>query len=150
MDAVLIASLLDRDWPSFVAHAQRLGLGQPQRTGTRLDLIVTAPGTTELFRPVLLCEDYDAAAPLLDFADVEAGESLGGQHWPRMSGAPYNEITYAGRRVPILCTPGTLGYHLHPSHHAEVHDKSVWTLARQASLISRLMTQMGTYQGRGV
>lgn len=90
MDAVLIASLLDRDWPSFVAHAQRLGLGQPQRTGTRLDLIVTAPGTTELFRPVLLCEDYDAAAPLLDFADVEAGESLGGQHWPRMSGAPYN------------------------------------------------------------
>jgi hypothetical protein len=67
-----------------------------------------------------------------------------------MSGAPYNEITYAGRRLPILCTPGTRGYHLHPSHHTEVHDKSVWTLVRQASLISRLMTQMGPYQGRGV
>ena len=45
-----------------------------------------------------------------------------------MRDAPYNEIAYGGRRVPILCTPGTLGYHLHPSHHTEVHDKSIWDL----------------------
>jgi hypothetical protein len=56
----------------------------------------------------------------------------------------------AGRNVPILCTPGTRGYHLHPSHCGEAHDKAIWTLSRQASLLGRLMSQMGTYLGRGL
>ena len=107
-------------------------------------------GIDERFRVVLLCEDYDAVAPLLDFADLKTGKELGREHWPRMQNAPYNEIAFRGRQVPILCTPGTLGYHLHPSHCNEVHDKTIWSLPCQASLIARLMTQMGEYQGRGV
>lgn len=67
-----------------------------------------------------------------------------------MEAAPYNEIVFRGRHVPILCTPGTLGYHLHPSHHTESHDKACWSLPRQATLIARLMNGMGAYQGRGL
>lgn len=150
MDAALTEALIDRDWAPFVAQARRLGLGTPTRTGSRVDMIVVPRETDEQFRAVLLCDDYDAVAPLLDFADVEVGESLGREHWPRMGGAPYNEIAYRGRSVPILCTPGTRGYHLHPSHCSEVHDKRIWRLARQAALIARLMTQMGPYIGRGL
>jgi hypothetical protein len=150
MDCELVDALLDRDWGPFAAQARRLGLGRPVRRGTRIAMAANPTGTDEKFRAVLLCEDYDAVAPLLDFADPTTGEELGRQHWPHMQNAPYNEITYRGRQIPILCTPGTLGYHLHPSHHTEVHDKRIWSLPRQASLIARLMTQMGPYRGRGL
>ena len=150
MELELVEALIDRDWDTFATRAARLGLGQPARHGTRIAMTVTPPGTNELFRAVLLCDDYNAVAPLLDFADPKTGKDHGRQHWPRMQNAPYNEIVYRGRHLPILCVPGTLGYHLHPSHHTEVHDKSIWSLPRQASLIARLMTQMGPYVGRGV
>lgn len=150
MEPELVETLLDRDWGAFVAQTRRLGLGRPTRCCTRIALTVSPPGTDERFRAVLLCDDYDAVAPLLDFADLRTGKDLGRAHWPRMRDAPYNEITFGGRHVPILCTPGTRGYHLHPSHHTEVHDKAIWTLPRQASLLGRLMTQMGPYCGRGM
>lgn len=150
MDTALAEALIDRDWAPFASQARRLALGTPTRKETRVDLIVVPRDTHERFRAVLLCDDYDAIAPLLDFADIETGQHLGREHWPRMEAAPYNEIVYQGRSLPILCTPGTRGYHLHPSHYTEVHDKCVWTLARQAGLIARLMTQMGPYLGRGL
>lgn len=150
MDRALVDALIDRDWAPFAAQAGRLSLGTPRRRGTRIDMNVTPHDTEEEFRVVLLCEDYDALAPLLDFGDLKTGKLLGREHWPRLGNAPYNEIVHRGRHVPILCIPGTLGYHLHPSHHTEVHDKSIWSLPRQASLIARLMTQMGPYRGRGV
>jgi hypothetical protein len=149
MDPELVQQLIDRDWAPLLAQARRLGLGEPKRHEERIELLVTPQGTDTRFRAVLLCDGYDATAPLLDFADPETGE-LGCAHWPHMANAPYNAITYDGRHVPILCTPGTRGYHLHPSHRGEHYDKSIWKLARQASLLGRLMTQMGPYVGRGV
>ena len=149
MDPDLVAMLIDRDWAPFLTQARRLGLGEPERDGERIDVVVTPGGTDARFRAALLCDGYDGVAPLLDFADLETGE-LGAEHWPRMSNAPYNAITYAGRNVPILCTPGTRGYHLHQSHSSEVHNKSIWALPRQASLLGRLMSQMGSYVGRGL
>jgi hypothetical protein len=149
MDAELVTLLIDRDWAALLAQARRLGLGAPERVEHRIDLVVSPPDTSERFRAVLLCDGYDAVAPLLDFADLKTGE-LGNEHWPRMAGAPYNAINYGGRNLPILCTPGTRGYHLHPSHCGESHDKATWTLPRQASLLARLMSQMGSYTGRGV
>ncbi len=150
MDQALTAALIDRDWASFVAQARRLGLGTPIRDGTRIDLIVVPRDTQERFRAVLLCDEYDAVAPLLDFADPETGRHFGREYWPRMEAAPYNEIPYRDRALPILCTPGTRGYHLHSSHCTEVHDRCIWTLPRQASLVSRLMTQMGQFLGQGL
>lgn len=150
MEPQLVEALLARDWGAFVKQARRLGLGRPVRRGTRIAMTVCPPGTDERFRAVLLCDEYDAVAPLLDFVDLRTGKQYGREHWPRMGDAPYNEIVHQGRRVPILCTPGTLGYHLHPSHHAEAHDKAVWSLPRQASLISRFMNQMGPFQSRGL
>jgi hypothetical protein len=150
MDAALVQELIDRDWAPFAAQSRRLGLGMPQRDGERIDLLVSPDGTTERFRAVLLCDGYDAIAPVLDFAELDAGVELGKPHWPRMSAAPYNEITYGGRQLPILCFPGTRGYHLHPSHHTEIHDKKIWRLPCQADLIARLLTRMGNYQGRGL
>jgi hypothetical protein len=150
MDATLVQELIDRDWAQFVAQSRRLGLGAPERSSDRIDLVVSPTGTTDRFRAVLLCDGYDAVAPALDFAELETGVELGKPYWPRMSAAPYNEIAYAGRRLPILCTPGTRGYHLHPSHHAESHDKNIWRLPLQADLIARLLTRMGSYQGCGL
>ena len=124
METELVEALLVRDWGAFVAQARRLGLGRPVRRGTRIALTISPRGIDERFRVVLLCEDYDAVAPLLDFADLKTGKELGREHWPRMQNAPYNEIAFRGRQVPILCTPGTLGYHLHPSHCNEASDGS--------------------------
>lgn len=149
MDAELVAQLIDRDWAALLAQARRLSLGMPERAGERIDIVVSPPTTHERFRAVLFCDGYDALAPLLDFADIDTGV-LGNEHWPRMASAPYNAINYGGRSLPILCTPGTRGYHLHPSHCGETHDKAIWTLARQASLLARLMSQMGPYSGRGL
>jgi hypothetical protein len=150
MDAALVSALIDRDWAPFVAQARRLGLDDPVRHGDRIDVIVTPPDADEPFRAVLLCDDYDAVAPLLDFADLETGKQRGRAHWPRMSEAPYNSVVIDGLEVPILCTPGTRGYHLHSSHNHEAHEKKIWLLPRQADLIARLMNRMGAYQGRGL
>jgi hypothetical protein len=150
MDSTLVAELIDRDWASFVEQTRRLGLGEPSRRADRIDLLVTPHGASEEFRAVLFCDDYDAFAPLLDFADVETGEQLGRAYWPRMSEAPYNEVMAKGRNLPILCTPGTRGYHLHASHSSETYERRIWLLPRQADLIARLLNRMGTYQGRGL
>jgi hypothetical protein len=149
MDTELVNELIDRDWAPFLTQARRLGLGETQRSGERIDVVVTPLGSEERFCAVLLCDGYDALAPVLDFADPATGER-GREQWPRMGNAPYNSIVYGGEHLPILCVPGTRGYHLHPSHCAESHDKKIWTLPRQASLLARLMRQMGPYQGRGV
>ncbi len=150
MDSSLVSGLIDRDWAPFVEQARRLGLGEPRRHADRIDLLVTPKGASEQFRAVLFCDDYDAVPPLLDFVDVETGKQLGRGYWPRMSEAPYNEVIAQGRSVPILCTPGTRGYHLHASHSSETHDKRIWLLPRQADLLARLLNRMGTYQGRGL
>jgi hypothetical protein len=155
MDAELVKAVIDRDLAPFAEQARRLGLGTPQRTGTRLDLIVLPPGSADPFRAVLECDDYDAQAPLLDFADVETGQHVGREHWPRMRRATelgiYNSVTLPdGRYVPILCTPGTRGYHLHPSHCTETHPATCWKLACQATLLHRLFHVWGPCDGRGV
>lgn len=150
MDDDLVLKLIDRDWPGFVEACERLGLGTPSRDGTRIDLVTTAAGTDERFRAVLLCDGYDAQAPLLDFADVETGAMIGREHWPHMAGAPMNNVTYEGRHVPILCVRGTRGYHLHQSHVNEAHPRTTWGLPSVATVIWRLFNQWGPLQGRGV
>jgi hypothetical protein len=150
VDDELVNELIERDWEPFVQQCERLLFASPTRENVRIDLLVTAPGTSERFRPVLFCDDYDANAPLLDFADVQTGTSIGRQHWPKMATAPMNSIQYEGRYVPIACVKGTRGYHLHPSHVAESHSRETWRLPAVATFIWRLFNQWGPYQGRGV
>jgi hypothetical protein len=150
VDDELVDELIGRDWEPFVNACERLQIGEPIRDGTRVDVSLTAPGTDERFRTVLLCDGYDAQAPLLDFAEVESGASLGREHWPRLAGAPMNSISYDGRYLPIVCVPGTRGYHLHSSHSNEAHERSIWRLPAVATLIWRMFNQWGPLQGRGV
>jgi hypothetical protein len=150
VDEDLVLKLIARDWPKFAEACERLDLGTPTREGVRTDMIITAPGTEEEFRSVLFCDGYDAQAPLLDFADIDTGTSVGKDHWPQMTNAPMNSITYEGRLVPILCVRGTRGYHLHESHRSETHPRSTWALAAVATVIWRLFNQWGSLQGRGV
>jgi hypothetical protein len=149
MQDELAEALIERDWSPFLEQARRLCLGVPVRTGIRVDISVRPVKSDQDFAAVLFCDDYDSQAPLLDFCDPAAPASLGAEHWPRMSNAPMNSIPFQGRQVPILCTPGTRGYHLHSSHHTEDHPRTTWRLANVASLLSMFM-RMGTYQGRGV
>jgi hypothetical protein len=149
VDVQLLDAVLERDWASFSAQCARLRLGPPRRAGSRIDVPVTPTGTTDPYVAVLLCDDYDARAPLLDFANPTNPAELGALWWPNMATAPYNTITYQGRQIPILCTPGTLGYHLHPSHYAETHQRTIWRLPKVATLIARLVHHWGPYQGRG-
>lgn len=150
MDEALAIKLIERDWEAFVAQSRRLALGDPIRTGTRIDLLTSPTGTDERFRPVLLCDGYDAQAPLLDFADLDDGDILGGPYWPRMQNAPMNSVTVAGRTMPIICTPGTRGYHLHSSHVAETYSRETWRLPTVASLLHVFLRKMGPYAGRGI
>jgi hypothetical protein len=131
-----VEAVIERDWPQFVEHARRLQLGEPTRDGIRIDMLVQPAGTDERFRAVLRCDGYDGQAPLLDFADVEDAMQLGRAHWPRMANAPMNAIEFEGRYLPIICTAGTRGYHLHQSHVAEVHEPGAWRLARVATLLA--------------
>jgi hypothetical protein len=149
MDAALSNALIDRDWEDFTTQVGRLKLGWPERDGTRIDVVVTAPGTTEQFCAALLCDDYDAIAPVLDFADLADPALLGRVHWPNIEGAPYNSVTYDGRYLPILCVVGTRGYHIHSSHSAEQHPKSSWRLPVVASRLHWFL-RMGRLVGRGV
>ena len=150
MDEALVEVLIERDWPQFIEQTRRLRLGEPTRDGVRIDVLVQPVGTDEMFRAVLQCDGYDGQAPLLDFADVEDGTQLGRAYWPHMANAPMNAIEVEGRYLPIICTAGTRGYHLHASHIAEAHEPKVWRLARVASLLARFVRRMGPYIGRGV
>ena len=150
MDSELVLRLIDRDWGGFVSACERLGLGVPNRDLTRIDLVTTAPGTKERFRSVLLCDDYDAQAPILDFADVETGSMRGREQWPQMADAPLNSVSVDGTYLPILCWPGTRGYHIHQSHTGETYPRSVWCLTAVATVLWRLFNKCGSLQGRGV
>lgn len=142
-------SLIDRDWAAFAAQSRRLGLGEPRRTDTDILMAVCPAGTDETYLAILSCDGYDSVAPLLDFGDPADPASRGASHWPKMSGAPMNAINYGGVNVPIICCPGTRGYHLHPSHAAESWPASTWRLPKVASLLWRF-AHMGQYQGRGL
>ena len=150
MDLELVQAVIERDWAAFAAQSARLGLGAPTRAGTSIFVPVQPPGSAEEFLAVLSCDDYDVIAPLLDFADPGNPVSRGGAYWPRIAGAPMNSIVYAGVTMPIVCTPGTRGYHLHSSHAAENWPASTWRLPKVASLLWRFTHRMGTYQGRGL
>jgi hypothetical protein len=150
MDSTLVAKLIERDWPTFLRQLRLLDLGVPELAGTRIDMIVAPRGSTDQFVAVLECDNYDAQAPLLDFADMDDRASLGAAHWPRIEGAPMNSVSIDGRSVPILCTPGTRGYHVHSSHMGETHAREVWRLPAVATLLHRFLRMMGSYQGRGL
>jgi hypothetical protein len=149
MDAALANAIIDRDWSDFAAQVQRLQLGSPERDGTRIDIVVSPLGSAKRFRAVLLCDDYDAEAPVLDFADPANPAHLSREFWPNIEGAPINSVTYAGRFLPIICVVGTRGYHLHTSHSAEQHPKSIWRLPVVAGILQRFL-RMGRLVGRGV
>ena len=150
MDVALVEALIERDWPAFERVCRSVAIGTPVRHGTRIRIPCTPIGTDDGYVAVIDCDDYDAQAPLLDFADPDNPEDVGRHCWPRMQQAPYNNITIGARHVPILCVNGTRGYHLHPSHCAEHHDRSVWHLTATATLLHRLLHQWGPYVGRGV
>jgi hypothetical protein len=150
VDIELVTAVIDRDWADFAAQSRRLGLGTPRRAGTDIFVPIQPAGTTEEFLAVLSCDGYDTIAPLLNFADPADPAARGGPYWPRMASAPMNSIVYDDMAVPIICTPGTRGYHLHPSHAAESWTPGTWRLPKVASLLWRLSHGMGTYQGRGL
>lgn len=150
MDEALSTRIIKRDWTAFTEQAARLRLGQPALEGTRIDLSVTPAGTSDRFRAVLFCDGYDAQAPLLDFADLNDPALLGGPYWPKMANAPINSVEVGGRTVPIICTPGSRGYHLHSSHSGEVFERKTWLLPAVATLLHRFVHEMGPYGGRGL
>lgn len=150
MDAELSVMLVERDWAALVAQCSRLHLGQPRRVD--LDVFITVPveHANVQFTAVLECDEYDALAPLLDFVDPEDPALRGAPYWPKFTDAPMNSVAIGTRTVPILCTPGTRGYHLHQSHNTERFERTAWPLARSATLLWRLTHEMGTYERRGV
>lgn len=150
MDAALVASLVDRDWEPFVQTCRTLAVGTPWRDGERILVPCVPAGTEEGFLALVECDDYDAQAPLLDFANPQDPGDFGRQWWPHMQGAPYNGVVVGGRDLPILCVKGTRGYHLHTSHSAEQYGRSVWRLPVTATLLHRLLHQWGPYVKRGV
>lgn len=149
MDTELVLAVIERDWPTLTAQAARLGIGSPRRTGMEIHIPVRPADADEDYLAVLECDGYDVTAPLLDFANPELPDQRGGPYWPQMGSAPMNQITIGDRTVPIICTPGTRGYHLHPSHAQEDHPRSTWRLPAVATLLHRFLTQMGPYQGHG-
>ena len=150
MDIELVHAVIDRDWAAFAAQSARLGLGIPTRTDTDIFIPLQPIGASEEFLAVLGCDDYDTIAPLLDFANPGNPAERGGAYWPKMAEAPMNSISYSGRTIPIICTPGTRGYHLHTSHKAESWPASTWKLPKVASLLCRFAHEMGPYRGRGL
>lgn len=150
MEAALVTRLIDRDWPDFEGACRRLGLGVPTRDDDTITVICLPAGVDDPYLAVVACDGYDAQAPLLDFADPAGSGDTGRQWWPRMASAPMNNVVVDGRHLPILCVPGTRGYHLHPSHSGEQHPRSAWRLPLTAAILHRLLHQWGPYQGRGV
>jgi hypothetical protein len=150
VDLELVHAVIDRDWAAFTAQSARLGLGTPTLAGTSIFVPVRPPGASEEFLAFLGCDDYDTIAPLLDFANPGDPAQRGSAYWPKIASAPMNSIVYDGVTLPIICTPGTRGYHLHPSHAGENWSASTWKLPMVASLLWRFIHQMGSYQGRGL
>jgi hypothetical protein len=150
VDLELVHAVIERDWAAFAAQSARLGLGTPSRADTTILIPLQPPGSGEEFLAFLGCDSYDAVAPLLDFANPSNPTERGRSFWPRIVGAPMNSVVYEDVTVPIVCTPGTRGYHVHPSHAAENWPASTWRLPRVASLLWRFTHQMGSYQGRGL
>jgi hypothetical protein len=150
MDAALVASLIERDWEPFVQACRTLAVGTPSRDGERILVPCVPTGAEDRFLAVVECDDYDAQAPLLDFANPEDPGDFGRHWWPHMQTAPYNSVVVGGRDLPILCVKGTRGYHLHTSHSAEQYERSVWRLPVTATLLHRLLHQWGPYLKRGV
>jgi hypothetical protein len=149
MDEELVLAAIARDWEAFVEQVRRLGLGEPRQEEITIYLPLRPPESDEEFLAVLECDDYDAVAPLLDFADPAAPQTRGREHWPNIAGAPFNSVQIDSRYLPILCTKGTRGYHLHSSHSSEAHDRATWRLPRVASLLSQFL-RMGPLTGRGI
>lgn len=150
MDAELSIRLVERDWAALAAQCSRLHLGDPRREGLEVFIAVPVTEVDDPFEAVLECDEYNAVAPLLDFVDLSDPTRRGAPYWPKFETAPITSIEIGDRKVPMLCTPGTRGYHLHPSHRAERFEPTAWPLARSANLLWRLTHEMGTYQGRGV
>lgn len=150
MDAALSIRLIERDWAALAAQCSRLRLGDPRREGLEVFIGVPVAEVDDPFEAVLECDEYNAVAPLLDFVDPADPMRRGAPYWPKFETAPMNNIEIGARKVPILCTPGTRGYHLHNSHRAERFEPAAWTLAYSADLLWRLTHQMGAYQGRGL
>lgn len=150
MDLILVESLIERDWQAFTQVCRSLAVGTPERSGDLIHISCKPTGASDEFLAVIECDEYDAQAPLLDFANPKDFTDVGRHWWPRMQGAPYNNIELGGRHVPILCVQGTRGYHLHPSHCAEQHDRSTWRLATTATILHRLLHQWAPYVSRGL
>jgi hypothetical protein len=150
MDDTLVESLIDRDWPAFFRACRALAVGTPERHGQVVRIRCMPSGTDTGYLAVLDCHGYNAVAPLLDFANPDDPHQTGREWWPNMANAPFNNIEIDGRHVPIVCVKGTRGYHLHPSHCTEAHDRSTWHLVASATLIHRLLHTWGPHQGRGV
>ena len=150
MDLELVHAVIERDWAAFAAQSALLGLGTPQRDGTSIYVPLQPPGTSQEFLAFLGCDDYDAIAPLLDFANPGDPTQRGRAYWPKITGAPMNSIVYQDVSLPIICTPGTRGYHLHSSHAAESWPSSTWKLPKVASLLWRFTHEMGPCQGSGL
>lgn len=149
MDAVLVASLIDRDWEAFVRVCRTLAVGTPERDGDLVYIPCSPSATDDQYLAVLDCSGYDGVAPLLEFANPDDYSDVGRQWWPNMAAAPFNNIVVAGRHIVILCVPGTRGYHLHPSHSSERYERTTWKLTASATLLHRLLHTWGPYQGRG-
>jgi hypothetical protein len=150
VDIELVHAIIDRDWAAFAAQSAPRGIGNPNRTDTDILIPLQHLGSSDEFLAILSCDDYDTIAPLLDFANPGNPAERGGAYWPKMAGAPMNSIAYADRTIPIICTPGTRGYHLHTSHKAESWPASTWKLPKVASLLWRFAYEMGPYGGRGL
>lgn len=150
MDAALSIMAIERDWAALAAQCSRLGLGTPTREQLTVYVPVVPKGTTEQFIAVLECDDYDAVAPLLDFADPDDPSQRGAAYWPRITGAPVGTMNINGASAVFLCTPGTRAYHIHTSHHSERFERVTWKLPRVAWLIWHFTQRMGAYERRGV
>ena len=150
MDAELSIKLIERDWAALAAQCARLYLGEPKLVDLQVFITVVIEEADGPFLAALECDDYNVQAPLLDFADPDDPVHRGKPYWPKYANAPMNSIMIGERNVPIMCTPGTRGYHLHTSHAAERFDPSTWPLALSATLLWRLTHEMGDYQGRGL
>lgn len=148
MDPELNAACVDRDWPGFVEQVQRFGLAAPTRDRLNLYVPWTSPESDDDFVAWLRCDGYDATAPLLQFVDPDDWAVAGRRWWPSIPNATMNSISFEGNTIPIICTPGTRGYHLHQSHRGEAYERSVWALPKVATLLGRLFCRWGACQGR--
>jgi hypothetical protein len=145
MDTALSIEILRRDWNKALEIAEPLGLMLSRDVDA--PLVVYAEyvfPNADKYVAVFLCKDYDEQPPALDFANPDDLANRGRQWWPQMTSAPI-----AIENGIVLCIPGTLGYHTHSSHKAEVHKKEIWYLPRVLSIVGKFF-RMVPYLGRGL